>query len=137
MPNMLKGSCLCGNIHYQYTGDLGPVVMCHCSQCRKSSGTAFATNSPVDKSQFKIISGNEFICEYESSPGKFRAFCSNCGTPIYSRRESIPDQLRIRLGTVDTEVDERPSFHIFVSSKAGWYSILDELPQFPEFEQGR
>ena len=137
MPKIVKGSCLCGNIRYEYTGLLSPVTMCHCSQCRKSSGTAFATNSQVDKSHFNIVSGGDFIKEYKSSPGKFRAFCNNCGTPIYSRRDSIPDKLRIRLGTIDSEIEERPSFHIFVSSKAGWYSISDDLPQYVEFEPGR
>ena len=134
---MIKGSCLCGNISYEYSGDLGPATMCHCSQCRKSSGTAFATNSQVDESHFSVVQGREFIKEYESSPGKFRAFCSNCGSPVYSRRESIPDKLRIRLGTLDTKIDEKPSFHIFVSSMADWYSISDELPQYPVFEPGR
>ena len=137
MSQKLNGSCLCGNIKYQYSGDLGPVTMCHCSQCRKTSGTAFATNSPVDKEHFKILSGKEYLKEYESSPGKYRAFCSICGSPVYSRRQSLPDKLRIRLGSLDTEIDERPSFHIFVSSKADWDSITDDLPQYPEIEPGR
>ena len=137
MPKKVTGSCLCGNIRYEYSGRLGPVTMCHCSQCRKSSGTAFATNSQVDESSFEILEGKDLIKEYESSPGKKRAFCNNCGTPIYSRRDSIPDKLRIRLGTLDSEIDERPSYHIFVSSKAGWYTIPDDLPQYPDFEPGR
>ena len=137
MPKTAKGSCLCGNVRFEYSGNLGPVTLCHCSQCRKTSGTAFATNSQVDKSGFKILEGNDFIKEYESSPGKYRAFCSNCGSPIYSRRDSIPEKLRIRLGTLDTETDEKPSFHIFVSSKAEWDTIFDDLPQYSEFEPGR
>ena len=137
MPKKVKGSCLCGNVKYEYSGILGPATLCHCTQCRKSSGTAFASNSQVDKSYFKILAGENLIKEFESSFGKYRAFCQNCGSPIYSRRDSIPDKIRIRLGTLDTEIDEKPSFHIFVSSKAGWYSILDDLPQYPEFEPGR
>ena len=134
---MIKGSCLCGRINYEYSGELGPVTMCHCSQCRKSSGTAFATNSQADKSHFNIVAGKDYIKEYESSPGKFRAFCSNCGSPVYSRRESVPDKLRIRLGTLDTKIDEKPSFHIFVSTMADWHSISDELPKYSDFEPGR
>ncbi len=43
---MLKGACLCGQIQYEYTGELGPIAMCHCSQCRRAQGSAYATNSP-------------------------------------------------------------------------------------------
>jgi len=137
MPKKVKGSCLCGNIKYEYSGILGPVALCHCAQCRKSSGTGFAANSQVDKSCFNIVAGENFIKEFESSSGKYRAFCRNCGSPIYSRRDSIPDKIRIRLGTLDSEIDEKPSFHIFVSSKAHWDTISDDLPKYPEFEPGR
>ena len=128
---------MCGLVKYEYSGKLGPVTMCHCTQCRKSSGTAFASNSSIDKKSFKIVSGNGLIKEFESSPGKFRAFCTECGSPVYSRRDSLPDKLRMRLGTADTAVGAEPSFHIFVSSKADWYTIKDDLPKYKLFEPGR
>lgn len=137
MSTLLKGSCLCGNIQFEYSGSLGPITQCHCTQCRKTSGTAFAANCSIDKSQYKIVKGNDLIKEFESSPGKYRAFCNNCGSPVYSRRDSIPDKLRIRLGLLDTEIDRKPEFHIFVDSKAEWHDICDEIPQYPEFEPGR
>lgn len=137
MSTSIKGSCLCGKIRFEYSGELGPITQCHCTQCRKTSGTAFAANCSIDKSNYSIVSGEELIKEYESVPGKFRAFCSNCGSPVYSRRDSLPDKLRIRLGLLDTEIDRKPEFHIFVNSKAEWHDICDEIPQYPEFEPGR
>ena len=137
MPSLLKGSCLCGKICFEYSGVLGPITQCHCSQCRKSNGTAFAANSSIDKSHFKIVSGEQFIKEFESAAGKFRAFCLECGSPVYSRRDSLPGKLRIRIGLLDTEIYEKPEFHIFVDSKAEWEEICDDLPQYPEFEPGR
>ena len=134
MSELIKGSCLCGRISFEYSGELGPL---HCVQCRKSNGTAFAANSQVEKSQYKITSGEVLVKEYESTPGKYRAFCGNCGSPIYSRRVSLPDKLRIRLGLLDGKTDIKPSFHIFTGSKADWYEICDELPQYEEFEPGR
>lgn len=137
MTELLKGSCLCGKIRFEYSGELGPVTLCHCTQCRKSNGTAFAANSEIERSNFKIVSGGELIREFESTQGKFRAFCKECGSPIYSRRDSIPDKLRIRLGLMDTRIDIKPSFHIFTDSKAEWYEICEGLPQYPEYEPGR
>jgi len=137
MSSLLKGSCLCSNIRFEYSGKLGPITQCHCSQCRKTSGTAFAANCSIDKSHFKIVSGESSITEFESTPDKFRAFCNNCGSPIYSRRDSLPDKLRIRIGLLDTKIDNKPAFHIFVDSKAEWHEICDEIPQYAEIEPGR
>lgn len=132
----LEGSCLCGAVRYGYEGALGPIAMCHCRQCRKAQGTAFATNSPIDAGAFRLIAGNEQLCEFTSSPGKRRAFCSACGSPIYSRREDLPGVLRLRIGTLDTPIDARPSHHIYATSRAEWEVIDDGLPQYAALEDG-
>ena len=111
MTPLLKGSCLCGKVQFEYSGVLGPITQCHCNQCRKSNGTAFAANSQVEKSKFKIFAGKDLIKEYESTEGKFRAFCRNCGSPIYSRKGPLPLKLRIRVGLLDTRIENKPSFH--------------------------
>lgn len=127
---MLKGSCLCGKIQYQYTGELGEIALCHCSQCRKAQGGAFATNSPVEAAKFEVVAGEKMIREYESSPGKHRAFCSNCGSPIYSRRDDKPDLVRLRMGTLDSSILEKPAYHIYAGSKAEWWEIYDDYHQY-------
>jgi hypothetical protein len=135
---MLEGSCLCGAVRYQIEGDLGPIVCCHCSMCRKAQGSAFAANAPVPAAAFRITRGREALRAYRSSPGKERVFCGTCGSPIYSRRDGAPD-VRIRIGTLDADaaLAARPTAHIHVASKAAWWEIRDELPQFPGFEPGR
>lgn len=133
---MLEGHCLCGSIHYQYTGELGPIALCHCSQCRRAQGTAFATNSPIQAAQFTLVSGQEALKEYESRPGKKRAFCSNCGSPIYSRLDARPELLRLRIGTVTSPIAARPSHHIYAASRAEWFEIDDDLPRYAELEDG-
>jgi hypothetical protein len=72
------------------------------------------------------------VREYESSPNKYRAFCSRCGSPVYSRRDEEPEIRRIRLGTLDSDPERRPLAHVHVSSKAPWYEIHDDLPRYPE-----
>ncbi|WP_320151034.1 GFA family protein [uncultured Tolumonas sp.] len=129
---MLKGSCLCNSIQYEIHGELGQAMMCHCSKCRKANGSAFAVNAAVKADEFKIISGQEFVTEFESTPGVFRSFCKKCGSPLVSRRPSQPDVLRLRIGTLDTPVKVKPVAHIFVGSKAVWDEIHDDIPQFNE-----
>ncbi len=125
------GSCLCGGVRFEITGDLGPIACCHCSQCRKASGTAFATNANVARGGHRFVVGEHLVREYESTPGKTRAFCSRCGSPLYSRTATDPDTLRIRLGTLDGDPGSRPVLHVWTASKAPWFEVTDGLPQIP------
>jgi len=131
-PDELTGRCLCGATRFRISGRVGAVGYCHCGQCRRASGTAFASNANVARANIEFLSGLDDVTEYESSPGKFRAFCGRCGSPIYSRRDSEPELRRIRLGSLDSDPERRPLGHVWVRSKAPWYSIGDSLPQYPE-----
>lgn len=127
---MYKGSCLCGAVQYELQGELGPIVFCHCSRCRKAQGSAFASNSPVQETDFHLRAGQDALQAYESSPGKLRVFCRHCGSPVYSRTVARPGILRLRIGLLDTALVQRPSAHIYAGSHAEWERILDDLPQY-------
>jgi hypothetical protein len=126
----LTGHCQCAAVRFEITGRLGPVVYCHCSQCRRANGSAFAANASVRVRYLRFVSGREAITEYESSPGKFRAFCSRCGSPVYSRTADDAETFRIRLGMLDGDPGRRPLAHFWVGSKAVWHAIEGALPQF-------
>ena len=128
--DMLTASCLCNGVSIEVSGKLGPVVYCHCSRCQKASGTAFAANASVRRKYWTYRSGAELVREFESSEGVFRAFCSACGSPVYSRRNSEPETLRLRLGIVDGDPGRRSIAHFWVGSKAHWFEISDSLPQY-------
>jgi hypothetical protein len=128
--NAIAGRCLCSAVQFEIDGRLGPAIYCHCSQCRRASGSAFAANASVRARYLRFHSGRDAIREYESTPGEFRAFCSRCGSPVYSRLASDPETFRIRLGTLDGDPGRRPQAHLWVGSKAVWHEITDELPQF-------
>ena len=128
-----QGGCLCGGIRFQIQGKITNIVYCHCSQCRKVQGSAFATNGVVDLNEFVISQGKELMSGFESSPGKTKYFCRQCAAPIYSDNVELPGVVRVRLGTIESEITERPEAHIFVGSKANWHTICDDLPQFEEF----
>jgi hypothetical protein len=127
---MHKGSCLCGQVKYELSAELGDFGYCHCTSCRKASGSAHAANAPIGRADFRLCEGDNVIREFESSPGKFRAFCSNCGSPIYAYLSATPNVLRIRLGSLDTPFSKQPMAHTFVSDKAPWEPIVDGIPQF-------
>jgi len=126
----VTADCLCGGVRIEISGKVGPLVYCHCSRCRKAQGTAFSANTDVRRSYWRFVAGEDLIREYESSPGVFRAFCSRCGSPVYSRRPDAPDILRIRLGILNDDPQRRALAHFHVASKAAWFEITDGLPQF-------
>ena len=128
---MHRGSCLCGDVKYEIAGELGEFGYCHCKSCQKASGSAHAANAPVSRDDFHVMSGAASLREFESSPGKIRAFCSRCGSPIYAYLRATMNVLRIRLGSLDTTFERRPRAHTFVSERASWAPIEDDVPQFP------
>lgn len=134
---MYKGGCLCGAVRFEIHGEIRNIIYCHCSQCRKAQGSAFAANGVVQSDRFRFVSGEDNLTAYSSSLDQNKYFCKTCGSPVMSRRKSIPDQTRVRLGTIESDIIERPSAHIFVSSKAGWEDICGELPQYDGCEPGR
>lgn len=131
---MYTGGCLCGAIRFEIHGKIHDIVYCHCSRCRKAQGSAFATNGNVEANAFRIVSGEDLLNAYESSPGEFKCFCKVCGSPILSRRQDLPQRVRVRLGTIDSDIDERPRAHIFAGSRANWETICGDLPQYDGYE---
>ena len=125
----ISGSCLCGGIRYEAVGPLETMARCHCTQCRKASGAEFATNATVAASGFRFLNGEELLRSYESSPGNWRCFCERCGSPILKRTTDSPRTVRLRLGCLDTDLDQKPIVRVFVGEKLGFTEILDDIPR--------
>lgn len=128
---MHTGGCLCGKVRYEYAGELEEISMCHCSQCRKAQGSAFVAISPISTKAFRLLQGGTHLKEFRASPGKVRVFCKECGSPLFSARDDLPETLRLRIGTLDTPVHVASRYHTFVASKANWFDVADGLPQHP------
>ena len=129
---MLRGSCLCGKVRYEIRGTPLAMYHCHCGTCRKANGSSLATNLVVAADEFVVTAGRESLTAFESSPAKHRHFCAACGSPIYSQAERTRHIVSVRGGTLDDDPVVRPSIHAYVSSKAPWFAIGDDLPQVPE-----
>jgi hypothetical protein len=126
---MHHGSCLCGRVKFEVAGPLAGIQLCHCSQCRRAQGSAFAANLPVRTEDFRLVAGAPK--SYRSSPGKERLFCGDCGSPIISRTAAAPGMVRVRAGLLAEPVETKAVFHFHVDSRASWLPIAGGLPQYP------
>ena len=130
--DVIAGSCLCGIVKYEISGKVGDIVHCHCKTCRKAHGAAFSSVAAVDDADFHL-SGGEHLGSFESSTGKKRYFCSNCGTQLYAKRDNTA-HIILRLGSLDNNPQAAEKNHIWVSEQADWYAINSNLPEHQEFE---
>jgi hypothetical protein len=135
-----SGGCLCGGVQFSYSGEiggaLGKITACLCRQCRRAQGFAAAVG-PAEASGFSILQGKDLVCEFQSSPGKWRAFCGRCGSPLYARLQAKPEVLRLRLGAFDTlPKDIAIEAVIFAEDPPAWTS-LEDAPRYPAREADR
>ncbi len=129
---MLRGSCLCGKVSYEIHGSPELMYYCHCAMCRKASGSSFATNMQVREADFVVTAGAALIKAFQSSAREWRHFCSECGSPIYSKSAARAGKISLRCGTLDNDPVVRPTQHIYIGSKAPWLEICDGLSRFTE-----
>lgn len=130
---VLNGECLCGRVRYAITGTPRFMYQCHCATCRAASGASFVTNVVVDTGKFEIRAGKERLGAFESSPGKIRYFCKECGSPIYSHAEATKQIVSVRCGTLKDDPGLRVAYHAFAAEKAPWVEIHDDLPRFADW----
>jgi hypothetical protein len=125
MPN---GSCLCGAIRFEVTGELAPPDACHCSQCRKQSGHFWAS---TDVARERVtIAGEDSVRWYQASAKVRRGFCATCGAFLFW--EPIGgSRIAIAMGAFDAPTGTRLGHHIFVADKGDYYDIADGLRQSP------
>lgn len=134
MSALHRGGCQCAAVRYRLEAPITEISCCHCQQCRKANGSAFVAAAPVPEDKFVLESGTEVLRSFESSPGKQRVFCANCGSPIYSKHVKVPGVIRLRPGTLDGPAEHKADYHIFAVDKADWEVIADGLPQYPGFK---
>lgn len=135
---MTKGSCLCGAIEYEVQEIPGKVYNCHCSQCRKSHGAAFATQAFAHWETLRFTRGEEHLKEYRQHAGHggIRAFCSHCGSRLMNYLPDKQIYLSVALSSVDSGFDGKPVAHAFVGSKASWHQPSDDIPSFEAIPAG-
>ena len=129
---MQTGGCLCGAVRFEVDGTIGPITCCHCSQCRRASGSAFTAAASVDADGFRIVQGAELVGAFESSPQNRRMFCSRCGSQLFGKHDAYPTVVRVRAGAFDDDPNSRIAADIMMSSKAPWLEGHEHAEEFPE-----
>jgi hypothetical protein len=137
-PGVTQGSCLCGEVAYEITTPPLRMFLCHCSRCRQGRSAAHCANVFYDATGFRWVRGAGLVEEFPLPGAQYftTAFCRNCGSEV--PRVSVERNIAVvPAGSLDSEPGIAPAAHIFVGSKAPWFDITDELPQFAEMPPRR
>jgi len=129
---MTEGRCLCGALRYEVDGPFIDLLHCHCSMCRKHHGTPFATWAVAPAGGFRWIGDTSTRSSYRSSERGHREFCRVCGS-VAPMLDPGAGLAIVPAGNLEGDLGLRPTRHMFVASKASWYTIADDLPQYDEF----
>ena len=127
---MLKGRCECGTVKFEVESGIQALSHCHCSMCRRLHGAAFATFATVDSCAFRILSGELQLARYRSSADVVRTFCSECGSTLIADAVEDESVRYVSMGALEGDPSHPTAVHEFVASKAHWYEILDDGPQY-------
>jgi hypothetical protein len=129
---MVEGSCFCGTVRYEADGPFTSMMSCHCSMCRKHHGSAFATYVSAPLDGFRWVSGEDALLIYKSSEQGTRNSCVVCGSTVPMTMPAYSVAL-LPAGPLEGDLGTKPEAHVFVGSKAPWYTIADGLPQHQEY----
>lgn len=133
MSKITRGSCLCQAVTYQFDGPEFVFQYCHCSRCRKFTGSAHAANILVDPVKFKWLTGEALVGRFEHPEAKHFAtcFCTRCGSSLPWQSKS-GGAVVIPAGTLDEDPGIQPTQNIFFASRAPWRVAVEDLVQFDE-----
>ena len=127
---MIRGHCECGRVRFEVDGNIQDFSHCHCSQCRRLHGAAFATFAGVERDKFRYVSGEGEVTVYSSSERNERVFCSVCGSTILVDALEETDALYLSMSAIDGDPPRPKGYHAYVGSRAPWHEITDNLEQY-------
>lgn len=127
--NPITGQCLCGAVKFRISGEFESFFLCHCSRCRKDSGSAHSANLFSSTAKLIWVSGKENIKTFRL-PGSrhMKSFCSDCGSALPVSQPEV-GLLVVPAGSLDSPIDIRPNAHICCSGRADWDNDLASIPR--------
>ena len=131
-PASVRGSCLCGAVQFDVALPFLGAGHCHCSTCRKHTGTAHSTSGRVEPEQLTFRAGRDLLGTYQPAPGEgIKTFCTVCGSSLFGGGFPDGPYISVRLGALDDDPGQRPQQRTFVSSNPPWYEIPEDgLPRY-------
>ena len=133
MTTSHTGGCLCGAVRYSITVPIKELRACHCLDCQRSSGAHGAVVAFVRRENFSITQGapKRYAKKADSGRTLVRYFCGDCGSPLYSHRENLPEVIGVRAGTLDDPSGLRITAHIWTNSAQPWSYIDPAAKHYP------
>lgn len=132
---VLNGRCLCGAVHFTVPDEFEYAAYCHCSACRRRSGSAFTAFGGIALTKITVVRGHESVLLSSEDPEGYNCFCGKCYSPLFA---AVRDRqyAHVQLGSLTETPSLRPTHHIYVGSKSDWHDITDDLPQHHELPPG-
>lgn len=127
---LLSGQCYCGAVHYTVADQFIYAANCHCSDCRRTTGSAFKPFAGIERAKLSLTKGQDRIKIVGDADGN-NTHCADCGSLLFSVVRNGA-YVHVAMGTLVDAPTIRPTHHIFVGSKAPWFTITDDLPQYDE-----
>lgn len=126
---MLAGECFCRAVRYTVADSFEYALNCHCSNCRRTTGSAFKPFAGIISTELGITAGDDNVTIYGDANASHDVHCRRCGSLLYSIVRNGA-YAHVAMGTLVDAPSIRPTAHIFAGSKAPWFSITDDLPQY-------
>jgi hypothetical protein len=129
----LTGHCNCGGVRFEIDAPLTRASYCHCTRCQRRTGAGASANAVIPPGALRIVAGEDLIRSWQPEDGFAKAFCSVCGSHLYSEDPAAPDRRAIRLGVIDGDPGVRPQYRHHVATAAVWEPIPDDgLPRYAD-----
>ena len=132
MTTTITGSCFCKTVQYRIKSAISMAVNCHCNNCKKITGGAFASLAVVREKHLEITSGEESLATYQLSENLKKYFCHHCGTPIFNRNSRYPGRCMMALGSLDNPAIVAPSVNVHCENRLAWVNLDETLQNFEQ-----
>ena len=120
-----EGRCLCGAVQFVATGEPLGVAWCHCDSCRRHSGAPVSVFVAFRRDAYTVTNGE--ITKFNSSPGRWRGFCSRCGSTLTCEGESSSPETHFHIGAFEEAAQFKPSRHIFPEERLPWLHLAEDV----------
>jgi hypothetical protein len=127
----MQGSCQCGGVRFEVTGQFESLSFCHCATCKKISGGVGTANGRTRTENVTLLEGRELIQTFQPHEGSAKSFCRVCGSNLFGGGWPDSEVTSVRLTAIDTGLEQKPQDHLFVRSVAVWETLPDDgLPRY-------
>jgi len=133
MTTPLTGGCLCAAVRYEVSAPVEKLIACHCTDCQHASGTGASVNAMIPSSAFRLVAGQTKVFSKPADSGTVlhRHFCAECGSPIFSQRANTPENMVLKVGSLDRHEDMKVVMNIWTRSRRPWTLVDPQLESHP------